>query len=519
MKKSLEWLADNDANLVGDLARLVAIKSISTDGEHQAEIQQSAELTCELMRNAGLQNVAVLKSGEANPYAYGEWLGAPGKPTVFLYSHHDVQPVNFAADWQSDPWTLTERAGRLYGRGAADDKGAIVVQLGAIASYLKTTGALPLNVKMLCEGEEEVGSRNLQGFFQEHKDLLQSDVIVVCDTENIDTGLPSLTYSLRGIVSCLVEVQSATKPVHSGMAGGMLADAALALNVLLARLYPKNGKYAVPGFYDKVRKLTPQEKRTFRKLPGDDASWRRDYGVLDGVQFATERNTHPFEQTWRKPSITVIAQEASSIKGASNQVLPRAAAIVSCRIVPDQDPDEVFEQIKAVLTKDPPWGVKVSVKLHGMCNWWMTDPNGPAFDAAMKALKKGYDAKPVAIGCGGSIGFVGPLAELFGGAPALLLGIEDPRTNAHAPNESLDAGDFRKLTRALAHLFENLGSLPGGKVKADRIEQREPAPAPETATTPQQASPQQASPQEASPQQATPQEKVEPAAAQVAESV
>jgi acetylornithine deacetylase/succinyl-diaminopimelate desuccinylase-like protein len=417
------------------------------------------------MRAAGLQNVAVLNSGGSNPYSYGEWLGAPGKPTVFLYAHHDVQPVNFLEDWLSDPWKLTERDGRLYARGAADDKGAVTVQLGAISSYLKTSGKLPVNVKMLVEGEEEVGSTNLQGFFSEHKDRLLSDVIVVCDTENIDTGLPSITYSLRGIVAAQVEVTSATKPVHSGMAGGMLADAALALNVILSRLYWGDGKIPIPNFYKKVRKLTAKEQRAFRKLPGNDKTWREDMGVQKGVKFALKKGVHPYEQTWRYPSATVIAQEASSIKGASNQVLPKATAIVSCRIVPDHDPDKVYKQLSKFLSEDPPWKVNVKVTPAGAVSWWMTDPNGPAFEAALSALEKGYQKKPVAIGCGGSIGFVGPLAELFGGAPALLLGIEDPKTNAHAPNESLDGGDFRKLTASLAHLFHNLGELPGGKVK------------------------------------------------------
>jgi acetylornithine deacetylase/succinyl-diaminopimelate desuccinylase-like protein len=465
MRDVLSWLKDNEANQVQSLADLVAIPSISTDGDHAKELEQSAALTCEQMRSAGLENVDILRSGDSYPYAYGEWLGAPGKPTVFLYAHHDVQPVNFEQDWLSPPWKLTERDGRLYGRGSADDKGAIPAQLGAVAAFLKTRGALPVNVKMLVEGEEEVGSKNLQSFFQTEKQRLQSDVIVVCDTENVETGMPSITYSLRGIVSALVEVQSATKPVHSGMAGGLLADAGLALNVILARLYAKNGKIPIPGLYDKVRKLTTKERRAFRKLPGDEAQRRRDMGVLDGVAFANRTGVHPQEQTSRLPSATIIAQEASSIKGASNQVLPRASAIVSCRIVPDQEPAEVFEQLRAFLTNDPPWGVHVSVKPHGDVKWWMTDPNGPAFDAAMKALKAGFDNKPAAIGCGGSIGFVGPLAELFGGAPALLLGIEDPQTNAHAPNESLHAGDFKKLMASLAHLFENLGKLPDGKVK------------------------------------------------------
>lgn len=467
MKAALAWLQEHDAELIADLGKLVAIPSISTDGQHAAEIAQTAELTCELMRKAGLQNVTTLKTGESAPYAYGEWLGAPGKPTVFLYAHHDVQPVNYEADWQSPPWQLTEREGRLYGRGAADDKGAIVTQLGAVAAWLQTTGSLPCNVKMLVEGEEEVGSTNLQGFFQEHRERLLSDVIVVCDTSNIDTGLPSITYSLRGVFGAHVEVRSAKMPVHSGTAGGLLADAALALNGILARLLPKGGKVQIPGFYDKVRKLTTAEKRTFKKLPGDEAKWREEFGVAPSVQFPLPRNVHGYEQTWRQPAVTVIAQEASSIKGASNQVLPTAQAIVSCRIVPDMDPNEAFEQLKAVLTKDPPYGVEVSVKPTGAANWWITDPNGPAFEAAMSALKKGYGVKASAIGAGGSIGFVGPLAELFGGAPALLLGIEDPKSNAHAPNESLDLGDFRKLTASLTHLFANIGNLPDGKVKAD----------------------------------------------------
>jgi cysteinylglycine-S-conjugate dipeptidase len=465
MNSVLKWLGDNHASLTRDLANLVAIPSISTDGDHQKEIDQTAALTCEQMRQAGLQNVEVLHCGESNPYSYGEWLGAPGKPTVFLYAHHDVQPINFAEQWESRPWTLTPRAGRLFARGAADDKGAITAELGAISAFLKTRGSLPVNIKMLVEGEEEVGSRNLDAFFHEYKPRIQSDVIVVCDSENIEVGLPCITYSLRGIVGVLVEVQSAKIPVHSGMAGGALADSALALNVILSRLYWENGKLPIPRYYDKVRPMTKKERKVLRALPADEKEWRKDYGILPGVKLANEKKCHVYEQTWRRPAITVIAQEASSIKGASNQVLPKAQAFVSCRIVPDQDPKEVLRQLTKFLTKDPPWGVKVTVSHVGSVNWWMTDPNGPAFEAALSAMKTGFKKDPAAIGCGGSIGFVGPLAELFGGAPALLMGIEDPKSNAHAPNESLHEGDWKKLMASLAHLFENLGALPDGKVK------------------------------------------------------
>jgi acetylornithine deacetylase/succinyl-diaminopimelate desuccinylase-like protein len=459
----LGWLQKNHEQLVRDLADLVAIRSISTDGEHQKEIDQSAELTCAQMRRAGLQNVSILRTGASNPYAYGEWLGAPGKPTAFLYAHHDVQPVNDVgeAKWeQADPFKLERKNGRLFGRGSADDKGAVTAQLGAISAWLQTHGKLPINIKMLVEGEEEVGSSNLMDFFKEQRDRLLSDVIVVCDTENIEVGLPSITYSLRGIVALNIEVQSARMPVHSGMAGGALADAAIALNVILARLYWNKGRLPVPGLYDQVRPFTDLERKALAALPSDLEKWRKDMGILAGVQFATQEGVHPYEQTWRLPAVTVVAQEASSIKQVSNQVLPRARAILSCRIVPDQDPDAVYRSLEAVLTKDPPWGVQVKVTPAGKpVKWWMTSPTGPAFEAALGAMKQAFNKQPAMIGCGGTIGFVGPLADLFGGAPALLMGIEDPQSNAHAPNESLHEGDWKNLMRSLAILFNNLGGL------------------------------------------------------------
>ena len=418
------------------------------------------------MREAGLHNVDVLRVGQSLPYAYGEWLEAPGKPTVFLYAHHDVQPVNFEEHWLSDPWKLTRRDGRLYARGSADDKGAISALLGAVAAYRKTDNTLPVNIKMLVEGEEEVGSKNLLKFFETHRDRLKSDVIVVCDTENIEVGIPSITYSLRGIVAVKVDVSTAKIPVHSGMGGGTLADAAIALNAILGRLYWDNGPLPIPGFYEQVRPLTDMERAGFDKLPFDGDEFRRAIGTVPNARFATEKGYSEYAQAWRRPAVTVIAQEASSIKGASNQVLPKASAIVSCRIVPDQKPEHVLEKLTAFLTANPPWGCEVTVSPAGPpVEWWMTDPNGPAFEAALAAMRSGFDRDPVAIGCGGTIGFVGPLSDLFGGAPALLLGIEDPASNAHAPNESLHEGDFKKLMASLVGLFDNLGKLTPARVK------------------------------------------------------
>ena len=462
--QQLNWLKQNYEQTVSDLAALVAIPSISTDGDHQKEIGDSAALTAEQMKAAGLQNVEVLSTGKSNPYAYGEWLGAPGKPTVFLYAHHDVQPINFVDQWkQADPWKLTRRAGRLYGRGAADDKAAISAQLASISAYLQTEGALPVNIKMLVEGEEEIGSANLLGFFKQHARKIQSDVIVVNDTENVETGLPSLTYSLRGIVELLVEVETAKIPVHSGMAGGNIPDAAIALNVILSRLYWKNGKIPVPGLYDRVRKPTAFEKKQVKSLPYDVAKLRKAIGMVPGSVMSTPKMFHPFEQEWLNPAVTVIAQEASSIRGASNQVLPKASAIVSCRIVADQKPEEVERQLRKLLSAEPPWGAKVTVRHNNSVKWWRTETDHPAFQMAMAAMKDGYGRDAVAIGSGGSIGFVGPLSELFGGAPALLIGIEDPHSQAHAPNESLHEGDFKKVMASLVSLYARLGTLPVGK--------------------------------------------------------
>ncbi|MFO0821571.1 MAG: M20/M25/M40 family metallo-hydrolase [Gemmataceae bacterium] len=310
---ALDWLGKNHEEIVRGRADLVAIQSISTDGEHQAEIDRTAKLTCDMMRQAGLHNVETLRVGGSLPYAYGEWLDAPGKPTVFLYAHHDVQPVNFVEQWQSDPWKLTRRDGRLFARGSADDKGAISAMLGAIAAYRKTGNTLPVNVKMLVEGEEEIGSKYLLKFFDVHKEKIKSDVIVVCDTENIEVGIPSITYSLRGIVGVQVDVSTAKTPVHSGMAGGALPDAAIALNAILGRLYWNNGALPIPGMYDQVRTLT-EERTAFAKLPFDAEKFRQGIGMVPSARFATEEGFNSYAQTWRRPSVTVIAQEASSIK-------------------------------------------------------------------------------------------------------------------------------------------------------------------------------------------------------------
>lgn len=467
MKNVLDYASKNHARFVDQLKQVVAIQSISSVAEHKPDIEKCAGLVKKMMSDAGLQNVALLGYEDAFPYVYGEWLGAgPGKPTVFLYSHYDVQPVNTPEDWDSEPWTLTNKGGRLFARGSADDKGGFIAQLASVEAWLKTVGKLPVNVKMVVEGEEEIGSKNLYGFFEKYENKIKSDVIVVTDTSNLEVGLPCITYSLRGIVEAKVEVEALKQPVHSGGFGGLVPDPAIALNVLLSRLFWDHKRIPIPGFYEGVKPLTAAEKADYRALPWDEAKFRKEAGMLQGESLTHPGNVMAYEQNWRLPAVTVIAQEASSIKNKSNQVLHKATAIVSMRIVPEQKPNQVFQSFKDFMLKDPPWGVKVKVTLNGKpAEWWMTNPVGPAFEAAKKALKAGFKRDAYGVGQGGSIGFVGPLSDLFDEAPALLLGIEDPKSNAHSSNESLHEGDFKKLIASLANLYQNLGELPDGKVK------------------------------------------------------
>jgi acetylornithine deacetylase/succinyl-diaminopimelate desuccinylase-like protein len=452
MKGVLNSLKSFRSTAIQDLAKLVAIPSVSTDRRHQKEIGTSANAVAALMKRSGLEDVRILSPGKANPFVFGQWTHAPNKPTVLLYAHHDVQPAANDKDWTSPPWKLTHRKGRLYGRGSADDKGAIVSQLIAIEAWLKAQGELPVNVKVIVEGEEEIGSVNLIPFVKKNRKLLNADAVIVCDTGNVKTGMPSITYSLRGVVHATVEVEVATGPRHSGFTGGVMPDAAIALNMILSRLFWKNGKVNVPGFYDDIIPMSPRERQWLKSLPMSEAALRKEMGLLPEVKLANR--VHPFEQTWRQPAVTVIAQEASSLKHVSNQVLGKATAVVSCRIAPGQDQHRVLDAVTKVLTKDPPWNARITVTPSEGLTPFICDPAGPMFDAAREALRLGFGKSPAMIGAGGSIGFVQPMSELLDNAPVLMLGIEDPYSNAHAPDESLHEADFHKLTASIAHLFE-----------------------------------------------------------------
>jgi acetylornithine deacetylase/succinyl-diaminopimelate desuccinylase-like protein len=439
-----------DANLPATrhtLEELIRIPSVSADRTRAASVRESAEAFARLLRDCGARDVEVLAVPDAPPIVCGDFVASADAPTLLVYGHHDVQPPGRAERWLSPPFEPMERDGRLFGRGSVDDKGGIVAQIAAAKAWMDEAGAPPCNVRFLIEGEEEIGSPNLQAFFAAYPERIACDVVALCDTPNFDTGIPALTYRLRGNCLIDVEVRTLARPLHSGRGGGAVPDPIRILCALIADLETLPFEAAPP---------TDEERHRVRSLNVSDERLRRDFGMLPNVAFASEPGFTPFEQTWLRPSLTVTAFEARPIAEASNQIVDSARARLSFRTVPDLDNATVGRAVSERIAARTPRHAQVDVRVLGGPAWWRMSPDGPAFDAARRALARGYGREAVAIGSGGSIGFVRTFADALPNASCLLLGVEDPPCNAHAENESLDLADWRSSMRAAAALFEEL---------------------------------------------------------------
>jgi acetylornithine deacetylase/succinyl-diaminopimelate desuccinylase-like protein len=428
-----------------DLDALIRIPSVSADPNATAQVRQSADLTATLLRNAGATGVEIIDDVEGSqPAVVGHYPAPDGAPTVLLYAHHDVQPPGDAGKWASPPFEPTERDGRLYARGSADDKAGIAVHLAVLRAF---DGVPPVGVTVFVEGEEEIGSPKLGDLLAKHRDKLVSDVIVLADSDNIEIGTPSITTSLRGIAACIVEVRVLEHGVHSGQYGGAVPDALTALARLLATLHDEDGEVAVAGLV-----TAPS--------PGFDYPedrFRAEAALLDGVQLLGRGSIA--ERIWTKPTASVLAIDATPVNYASNTLIPSARAKVSLRLAPGDESVRARAALAKHLTEHAPWGVQVTVTDSDVGNPYAIDASGPAFDAARTAYAQAYGQDVVEIGSGGTIPFIAQFADAFPGAAILVVSAgADPDCRAHGTDESLQLAEFERACVAEAFLLAELGT-------------------------------------------------------------
>ncbi len=427
-----------------DLERLIRIPSVSADPAAAEHLRASAAEVAAWLERAGLSDVEVLAVDGGQPAVIGRRPGPAGAPTVLLYAHHDVQPVGDAGAWESEPFEPVERSGRLFARGAADDKAGIAVHLAAIQAH---GDALPVGVCVLIEGEEEIGSPTLPAFLVAYGERLRADVLILADSSNWTVDTPALTTSLRGGAMAIVEVRTLHHGVHSGVYGGAVPDAVTALCRLLATLHDADGNVAVAGL---VSTDSPGPALTEKQL-------RADAGVLDGVRpIGTGSLT---SRLWSRPSVTVIGIDAPAVAGAANLLSPVARAKISLRVAPGDDAAKALEALSAHLEASAPWGAQVTVTAGGTAAPYAVPSGGPAADAARSAFGEAWGTPAVDIGAGGSIPFVAAFAGFLPEAEVLITGVEDPDTRAHGANESLHLAMFERACLAEALLLDRLGGL------------------------------------------------------------
>ncbi len=439
-----------------ELKELLRIPSISSLSEHTQDVRRCAEWLAAALERAGLEHVRVLPT-EGHPVVYADWLHAGGeRPTVLIYGHYDVQPVDPLELWHSPPFEPEVRDGRLYARGAVDDKGQLFVHIKAVEALLRETRSLPVNVRFLVEGEEEVGSAHLEDFIERNRDLLAADVAVISDTSLFAPDVPSITYGLRGLVYLQVDVRGPSSDLHSGSYGGSVANPAEALARIIAGLKDERGRVTVPGFYDRVRDLEEHEREQWRSLPFDEAAYTRELGV---EELYGEEGYSTLERLWARPTLEVNGIWGGFIGEGSKTVLPAEAhAKISSRLVPNQDPDEIARLLAEHIERTAPRGVRVEVRrMHGG-RPAVVPPDHPAMEAASRAVERGFGKSPVLIREGGSIPVVASFEVLLG-APTLLVGFGLPEGNAHAPNEWLLLDHFYAGIRTSVALLEELGRV------------------------------------------------------------
>jgi len=458
MESTLSYIDQGRERFVRELVEWVKIPAISSDPAHKADVAKNAEHLAAELRRLRADRVEVWPTA-GHPAVFASFAHAPGKPTLLVYGHHDVQPVDPLNEWISPPFDAQIRDGRLWGRGTVDDKGQVWIHVKAIESFLETAKKLPINIKLIVEGEEEVGSENLETLMAEHAADLVADFVCVSDTAMFGRGIPSLCVGLRGLMYLEVVVEGPKSDLHSGSFGGGVANPVNALARMIAKLHDDAGHVLVPGFYDKVVALTAAERAEIASLPFDEKEWLAQTG--SPAPFG-EAGFSTLERVWTRPTLDCNGIAGGFQGEGSKTIIPaRAMAKISCRLVPHQEPEEVERQVAQYLQKVAPPGVKVKVnRLHGG-RPYLAPTDHPVFEVAKRAFAKAFGRPTVFIREGGSIPFVRTIADATG-KPCLLMGFGQPDENAHAPNEWLDLENFHLGIKSAAYLYDELSRLPPG---------------------------------------------------------
>jgi acetylornithine deacetylase/succinyl-diaminopimelate desuccinylase-like protein len=454
-----EAAASGIPSALADLGALVRIPSIAFPGFDEEPVQRSADAVADLVRATGLfETVEVRRSAipgtdeQGKPAVLATRAARNGRPTILLYAHHDVQPVGDESLWESPPFEPTLRDGRLYGRGAADDKAGVMAHVAALRAFAEAVGEdFDLGVALFLEGEEEAGSRSFAQFLSDNADALRADVIVVADSGNWDATTPALTVTLRGNTRFTLTVRTLDHASHSGMFGGAVPDAMMATVKLLATLWDDEGAVAVAGLEERDAETPPYSEETLR----DEA------GLPAGVS-PIGRGTI-LSRIWNKPSITVTGIDAPTVVNASNTLSPEISVVISARVAPGQPARDAYEAIAAHLRAHAPFGAELTFRDQDFGDAFLVDTSGWAVAAAREALHEGYGVEPVDIGVGGSIPFIADLVREFPGAQILVTGVEDPHARAHSPNESLHLETFRNAVLSEALLLEKLDRRGAGE--------------------------------------------------------
>ncbi len=448
----IDFIHTNRDRYVRELKDYLAIPSISALPQHRNDVRTCAEWTAAEMTRVGLENVRLVET-PGHPVVYGDWLHAEGAPTILFYGHYDVQPVDPLELWESPPFEATVRDGEIYARGSADDKGQVFMHFKAIEAHMKQNGRLPVNLRVIIEGEEEVGSANLDDFIRANKSTLGADVVVISDSAMFDRGIPSICYGLRGLAYFQIDVRGSSSDLHSGIFGGSLANPAMVLAQMLAKMKDNGGRIKIPGFYDDVRDLTEAERAEWKKLPWNDKRYAKELGA---PKLFGEKGYTTLEQRWGRPTFEVNGLLSGFTGEGAKTVLPAVAmAKVSMRLVPDQHPDRIAELFEAYVRELAPKTVEVKVtRMHGG-KPWMADFDNVYVRAAGRAIEQGFGKEPVFCREGGSIPVVATFQEELG-LPSVLFGVGLPDENAHAPNEKLDLSNFHNGIVSSAILYDEV---------------------------------------------------------------